>query len=496
MNSEKLGKRNSKLNKDIKQVASFLMALILLFMLLVSTESAYAKDETMEDGRSIEVKVAFPIIRGISEVDFYGNYRGYNYQYLQDLEIHNNFDYLFMVGNYQKCVEKLKNGEIDLIGYVDKSQEKSEYLDYPRFYAGTAQCMLLTDEYSTKFSYGDYARMQNARVGIINSSIFEGELKEFMKNKGLNFSIYRYDNEKNIRNDLLLGRLDLVLAGNFDNLNNYKVVAELGSVPFYFAVSKKSPNREAVLNGLEGSMSNLMYNSPDYIGKMSASYQGKAPQRIINFTKKEKKYIKNCDEIVVAYSPDWIPMIFENKNDNKISGCIVDVLKKVSKDTKLKFKYKKYDNYVEAMKAVASGEADIIGGFKAETNWAKSHKISLTEPYISLKIIKIHNPNVKNNIVALPKGYYSDYRKAKMVDRKKILYFENTEKCLEAVSLGRAEYTYMNKYAYEVIANNNHYRNMVELDDSDQTSQFCIGVSENKPKVIVDILNKATRSIK
>ena len=430
--------------KKFYKAASFMVALVLLSVVPLSVVTAFAA----KDDYDINVKVAFPIIKAMSEVDSLGNPKGYNIQYLQDIATYSNFTYKYYMESYDRCIEKLKTGELDMIGYVYKSPEKEQFLDYTTFPAGNLECMLVTDEYSSRFMYNDYTTLQNARVGMLRNNIYESKLKEMQQTNGITLNIYKYDSESTLKLDLSLGKIDCVLLSNYDNLAGYSVIFDLGSMPFYFAVSKKCQNHDQIFTKLEQASKTLLRKFPNYNEKIALGYKESRPSQIVNLTEEEKEYIRGNGKIKVAYSLDWVPMSFYDFINHYHQGFIFELMNELTKSTGIEFEYVLYKTYNEALEAVQNGQADVIGGCDKEIIADCENSIVLSQPYVNMRTVAVYNPNSYDAPVAVPNTYFSAYQIKSLSLGKHVEMYDTVEECLKKVNEGQASYTYLNKYAY------------------------------------------------
>lgn len=473
----------------ILKAASFMMALVLLLSLISFDTDAHAT----ANNDATRVNVAFPIVKSMSELDYLGNPKGYIYQYLQELSMYSSFDYKYYMENYDRCIEKLKTGELDLIGYVEKSDEKAQFLDYTSLPAGTLECMLVADEYSSRFLYNDYETLQNSRVGMLRNNIYSGKLRKLQEEKGVNLTIYEYDSESTLKLDLSLGKIDCALVSNYENLSGYRMIFDLGKIPFYFAVSKNSPRHDKIYNKIDKAMTVLLKTNPNFNDKIALGYKEAKPSQIVNLTPEEEEYVKKNRIIKVGYSLDWIPMSFYDFINHRKQGFIFEMLKEVSHDTGIEFQYMAYDSYSKSMKALEKGEVDMVAGCDRELAYGGSKNIVLTHPYINMKTVAVYNPKAYELPVAVPDPYASTYKIKSTSIGKTVTTYKTVDECLEKVNDGEASYTYLNKYAYEVYKNTNSYPNLVQDLNFNQSRQLCIGINKSKSE-LAPILNKAVAS--
>ena len=103
-------------------------------------------------GQKTVVRVGFPIQHGISYLDENGNYAGYMVDYLEQLSLYTNWDYEYVMvdGDLNTQIvtlmEMMLNGEIDMMGTMNRNPELEQMFLYPSYSYGTTYTALTVRE--------------------------------------------------------------------------------------------------------------------------------------------------------------------------------------------------------------------------------------------------------------------------------------------------------------------------------------------------------------
>ena len=94
------------------------------------------------------VRVAFPIQTGLTQLDEYGNYSGYPYEYLEEIAQYTGWNYEFVEvsgdpnESLLTLMDMLEKGEIDLMGGMLYSEELGQQYDYASYSYGSVETIL------------------------------------------------------------------------------------------------------------------------------------------------------------------------------------------------------------------------------------------------------------------------------------------------------------------------------------------------------------------
>ena len=169
-----------------------------------------------------------------------------------------------------------------------------------------------------------------------------------------------------------------------------------------------------------------------------------ASAKKINFTKKEKEFIKSHPVIEFGYEPNWPP--YEMYVDGEYKGIIGDYVEILEENTGIDFQPIPNITWDETVKKLKTGEikTSICVGITDE----RSEYLNFTKPYISSFMVIITRKDygfvggleyLNGKKVSLPKSYYTgellkrDYPEIVLVETK------NIYEAIRAVSIGEAD---------------------------------------------------------
>lgn len=111
------------------------------------------------------------------------------------------------------------------------------------------------------------------------------------------------------------------------------------------------------------------------------------------YTRLEKKWIEEHQTIRVAVVTDNKPVSWFN-NSGQLRGIVADILTALRLRTGFKFDIKSYANYSEALKAVKTGQSDVIAGASQESIWQYKLLTTRTWLYNSWVMVGKRNTHV------------------------------------------------------------------------------------------------------
>jgi ABC-type amino acid transport substrate-binding protein len=225
-------------------------------------------------------------------------------------------------------------------------------------------------------------------------------------------------------------------------------------------------------------------------------------QNKINFTTKEKDWIKEHSEILFAYDVDWQPISFTDEN-NIYKGIALDYLNLISEQTNLKFKpYPNITSWTESLERIKNKQVILIPALAK--NKKRDNYIDFTEPYITYPHVIVNKKDgefigslldLKNKTIAMPKDFYStDLVKSQNIGAH-FIYKNGVNECLMAVSIGEADATIENLAVISHYLNYNGYENLKIACPADlPKNEIRMGVAKGN-KLLLNILQKTLNNI-
>ena len=108
-----------------------------------------------------------------SYTDESGRRTGYDYVYEQKLASYTGWTYEYIEGSWPELFEKLKNGEIDMLGDVSYTEERAEILLYPTLPMGTEDYYIFVTPDNTELKQGGSTAFNGKKIGVNKGSVQE-----------------------------------------------------------------------------------------------------------------------------------------------------------------------------------------------------------------------------------------------------------------------------------------------------------------------------------
>ncbi len=216
------------------------------------------------------------------------------------------------------------------------------------------------------------------------------------------------------------------------------------------------------------------------------------------FTKKELNFIRNHKTIKICTNPDWKPI--EYTKNGKPTGISIDVLKKISSFTGLKFVRIPTNTWAQSQEFLKERKCDVL---PSAVKTSKRKKYALfTKPYLKYELfIFAKNKQFVNGInsiinksIARKRGSGLITKLKKMYPYIKIIETNSYKQSFEYVENGKAYCTIATLPVADYIIKKYGYKNIVIIGDTGLSYKISMAVRKDFP-TLVSILNKSLKKI-
>lgn len=387
----------------------------------------------------------------------------------------------------------LKNGEIDILGLMQKTPEREEVYDFPDHPSGISMSFLVTDQGNQNLAYEDFAAFDGMTVGVQKSFARNKGFQEFCVKNDFTVHTITYDTKEGLLDAIHTGKVDAALVSSNQNSPEYRVIAKFDPSNVYYATTQ---GNEKVLNELNFALEKIKITSPNFDAYLYERYYNFSNGQPAVLSKDEVAYLKEHPNIRVLYDAEWEP--FEIlQEDGTPHGVSIDVLEEVSKSTGVNFEYTFVNNQKEKAELLHNGDFDILPAISYSYQWAEKYNVYITQPYINADYAIVSKKELKEiHHIALPRGFYISETVEKMVDRDvEISYFDTVKECIEAVNKEDADCTYVNAYEADYYISFPKYRLLQYRTVEGLCQQLSVGVSKDADPILFSIITKGVASI-
>lgn len=463
-----------------------ILAVFLLFLSVIPASAAEG-DKT--------IRVGFYEKENYHTINESGEHSGYDYEYLTELAKYTGWKYEFVEGTWEECLTRLENGEIDLLGSVEKTPDRLPdmlFADIPSM--EMSSCLLQRAENAT-YNYEDFEAFDGMNVGIVAGSSIKAGFKEYSQEKDFTFTLKTYDTEKKLLEAMDKGEVDAVCLTDNRDLREYKVLAYMGYYQLYYAVSDKKPE---LLKELNQALEQIHSKDHYYESRLDDKYFD-SPQNVA-FTEAEQEYIARKEPVKTAvYLGMGTLFCRYNKEQRKYEGILVDALDLISRRTGLTFEYIGPEEEVPWEYSKKNPNV-LIAPYLLNSLLNHNEGLEVLDPIVKGRMAVVSRTGEdisgKGLVLAVPAGEFGDQDKLKeLFPDTEFISCETHREAIELVHGKEADMALVNEIsgAYELQSPyfaNLHMSNMVDI-----TEDLTLALGDNADPVLVSILNKGIASI-
>ena len=434
------------------------------------------------------LRVGIPMVNGYNEKDDEGYYSGYNCDYMQALAHYAGMRCVFVEGTWEQCLDWVQNGTIDVMPGLVKTTERQQRLDYGRLPMGTENTMLFlrngTDSIQNFSNLG-----RDFRIGYLQQEYKSDYLPQLAAEEGFRYEEKGYTSMAALTADYRSGEVDGFLSDSM--YHGYALAAaRFDPESIYFVVQK---GNDGLLRRLDMAADALNINDPHLLGRLSYQYYIQRYAAPLVLSNREKAYLQEKKILRVMVVPKEKPYAyFENHG---FQGILAEFLNRLADDLGLAVEIVPADNDQEAFIRMGDGEADILLNVYSNYSWGDSHGLNISSPYMSVGYVAVTRrmgqlPEVPR-VACLAGNFFTHAHVEPMYpDASQRLYFDTVDECLQAVSDGRADVTYVKNTVAQYNIWQGKYPDLMARGDTAFSHDVSVGVTQQADPRLLRILDK------
>ena len=468
----------------------------LLVILLLTLYSAAVAAEQAPEGRVL--KVAFPDLKGISEIDRNGNHVGLLVDYLNEIAKYTGWEYDYIQVDNEDMIQNFMDGEYDLMGGTYYSPGFEEYFAYPAYNTGRSRSVLLCRIDDESLRGYDLASLNGKTIGVYENATEKIRyLKEFLVSNDLECQLryYSYEDMKddgNLYQKLRDGEVDMLLGNDLEIGGEFRMLTSFQAQPYYIVTTVGNTE---VLDGLNTALQSILESTPDFSEKAYSVHFPDVKLTDVQFNDQELRYIAMRETLTVAVPSNWHPFFcLENPADHH-DGLIPDLFEKISSFTGLGFTYVYADSYADAIQLVQEGKADILGVYLDGEEQAFSDGLALSQPYISMNNIVLKNKSVSYPGPDLTCGVLAGRTLPPGFQAVQTHSYATVSEMVAAVNAGEVDYIYGVSAILEQEMQNHRYLNVVPVTLQSDNTNASFAITRPVTPELLTVLNKAIGNI-
>ena len=337
--------------------------------------------------------------------------KGYGYELLQTLSGYTGWQLEYVTCDWSDCFEKLKNGEIDIMGDISYTEDRTEEMLFSDEPMGEEKDYLYADLSRADISASDYKTLNGKKIGVLMGTEPEVMLTEWEEKYDLKTQHVNISNNEDVKQKLANHEIDCFVSmeESFWTELGISTITRVGSSDIYYAINK---DRADIKEELDNAMRALEDADPFYTADLYKRYFSMDYTPIL--TGEEKAWLKEHGVIRMGFLTGDSGVSTYNPSTGEITGTITDYIQ-FAKDClgnqELEFQMVGYDSKEAELGALKSGEIDMVFHFDQSPNLAEEYRVACTNTTWTSNMMAVTNKQHFNenqaNRVAVPQNKLS-----------------------------------------------------------------------------------------
>ena len=340
-----------------------------------------------------------------------GARKGYGYELLQTLSGYTGWQFEYVTCDWSDCFEKLENGEIDIMGGISYTEDRTEEMLFSDEPMGVEKYYLYADLSRADISASDYKTLNGKKVGVLMGTEPEVMLTEWEEKYGLKTEHVNVSNNEDAKQKLANHEIDcfVSLEESFWADLGISTITCVGKSGIYYALNK---NRSDLKEELDNAMRALDEAAPFYTADLYKRYF--SLDYIPILTGEEKAWLKEHGAIKMGFLTSDSGVSTFDPATGEFTGVITDYIQFAADclgNQELEFQLVGYDSKEAELDALKSGEIDMIFHFDQSPNLAEEYHFACTNTTWTSNLMAVTNKQHFNennvNRIAVPQNKLS-----------------------------------------------------------------------------------------
>jgi len=340
-----------------------------------------------------------------------GARKGYGYELLETLSGYTGWQFEYVTCDWSDCFEKLKNGEIDIMGGISYTEDRAEEMLFSDEPMGEEKYYLYADFSRTDISASNFKTLNGKKIGVLMGTEPEVMLTEWEEKHGIKTEHVNISNNEDVKQKLANHEIDcfVSLEEAFWAELGISTMTRVGESSIYYAINKDRPD---IKEELDYAMSVLDEADPFYTADLYKRYFSLDYTPIL--TGEEKAWLRKHGAIRMGFLTSDSGVSNFDPATGKITGAITDYIQFATGclgNQELEFQIVGYDSIEAELDALKSGEIDMIFHFNQNPNLAEEYRVACTSTTWITNLMAVTNKQhfneSKANRIAVPQNKLS-----------------------------------------------------------------------------------------
>ena len=424
-----------------------------------------------------------------------GARKGYGYELLATLSGYTGWQFEYVTCDWSDCFEKLKSGEIDIMGDISYTEDRAEEMLFSDEPMGEEKYYLYADLSRADISASDFKILDGKKIGVVMGTEPEVMLTEWEEKYGIKTQHVNISNNEDVKQKLANHEIDcfVSLEESYWAELGISTITRVGKSSIYYVLNK---DRSDLKEELDNAMHALDEEAPFYTADLCKKYFSLDYKPIL--TGEEKAWLKEHGAIRMGFLTSDSGVSTYDPATGEIIGTIIDYIQFAADclgNQELEFQLVGYDDKEAELNALKSGEIDMIFHFDQSPNLAEEYRLARTNTTWTANMMVVTNKQLfienKVNRVAVPQNKISLTRYiAFYYPQWEIVDCDTQEDAIKLVKDGQAD-CFITGVSSEAKYSKNHGFYSVPLPNP---ANSCFAVKSGN-RSLLSILNKTIKAM-
>ena len=415
-------KNLNQVNYILKKIRCFCLSIFVLYLTLsvcVPVNAATAGSSVLDDTTQQETKESDTqtkeqrIIRvgsfedTFNYVDKNGVRRGFGYELMQALAGYAGWKFEYVKCDWSNCFDKLEKGEIDVMGDISYTAERTQNMLFSEKPMGEENYILYADLSNTDIVTTDFKSLNGKRVGVLMGKEPEIMLTEWENKNGIHTEHVNVSNNDDVEKKLANHEIDcfVSLEESIWSEQGISSVTNVGQSDIYFVINKE---RSDIKTEMDYAMRQLDQDSPFFKADLYKKYFTLDYIQIL--TGEEKSWLEEHGPIKIGFLNNDTTVFSMDEETGKLTGTLTEYIsyaKDCLGNQTLEFDIQAYDDYDEMLQALQEYEIDMIFYASRNPDFAEEKGYALTNTAWTYSLMAVTDEKYFNEneiyTVAVPK---------------------------------------------------------------------------------------------
>ena len=340
-----------------------------------------------------------------------GARKGYGYELLQTLSGYTGWQFEYVTCDWSDCFEKLKNGEIDIMGGISYTEDRAEEMLFSDEPMGEEKYYLYVDLSRADISASNFKTLNGKKVGVLMGTEPEVMLTEWEEKYGIKTQHVNISNNEDVKQKLANHEIDcfVSLEESLWAELGISTITRVGKSSIYYVLNKdRSDLKEELVNAMRA----LDEAAPFYTADLCKKYFSLDYKPIL--TGEEKAWLRKHGAIRMGFLTSDRGVSTYDPATGEITGTITDYIQFATDclgNQELEFHLVGYDDKEAELNALKSGEIGMVFHFDQSPNLAEEYRVACTNTTWTSNMMAVTNKQLftenQVNRIAVPQNKIS-----------------------------------------------------------------------------------------